>query len=169
MSEGGDKHDRPRSGITTRAVETVTALLILALGVLVIVDSVRVGRGWAADGPQAGFYPFYVGLTICACAVWVLIQQSLSRERRRFVGSRKLRPVLAILFPSIAYVAAIYFLGIYVSSALFLVGFMCWQGNYKLLKALPIGLAVPIAMFLLFEIWFKVPLPKGPLETWLGY
>jgi len=28
---------------------------------------------------------------------------------------------------------------------------------------------VPFALFLLFEIWFLVPLPKGPLEEFLGY
>jgi len=25
-----------------------------------------------------------------------------------------------------------------------------------------------VAFFLIFEIWFKVPLPKGPLEALLG-
>ena len=29
--------------------------------------------------------------------------------------------------------------------------------------------AVPIALFILFEIWFLVPLPKGPIEDLLGY
>jgi hypothetical protein len=26
-----------------------------------------------------------------------------------------------------------------------------------------------VAAFLIFEVWFLVPLPKGPLETRLGY
>jgi hypothetical protein len=26
-----------------------------------------------------------------------------------------------------------------------------------------------LALFLMFEKWFLVPLPKGPLEAWLGY
>ena len=29
-----------------------------------MVDSWRVGIGWAAEGPQAGFFPFYVGLIL---------------------------------------------------------------------------------------------------------
>ena len=30
------------------------------------------------------------------------------------------------------------------------------------------SIAVPIVFFLVFERWFLVPLPKGPLEHWLG-
>jgi putative tricarboxylic transport membrane protein len=30
-------------------------------------------------------------------------------------------------------------------------------------------LIVPVSMFLMFELWFMVPLPKGPLEALLGY
>jgi putative tricarboxylic transport membrane protein len=166
MNEGGDQ-----SGwsIKTKTVEAATALVILALGVLVVIDSIRVGRGWASDGPQAGFYPFYVGLILCASAIWVLIQQIRSKEQKHFVRWAELRRVCAILFPSVIYVVAIYLLGIYLSSAGFLLAFMVWQGKYSLWKALPISLGVPMVMFLMFEIWFRVPLPKGPLEAWFGY
>jgi putative tricarboxylic transport membrane protein len=46
---------------------------------------------------------------------------------------------------------------------------MVRQGKYNLPAALGVSLGVPIAMFLMFEIWFLVPLPKGPLEHLLGY
>ncbi|MEJ2624960.1 MAG: tripartite tricarboxylate transporter TctB family protein, partial [Pseudolabrys sp.] len=36
-------------------------------------------------------------------------------------------------------------------------------------KVLPVAIASPIAFFIVFEIWFLVPLPKGPFEHWLGY
>ena len=79
------------------------------------------------------------------------------------------RRVLAVLLPSIAYVAVLLSLGIYVSSAWFLVGFMRHQGKYAWSLALPIGIGVPLAMFGLFELGFGLPLPKGPLESWFGY
>jgi hypothetical protein len=60
-------------------------------------------------------------------------------------------------------------LGIYVASCLFIVVFMVLVGRENLLKALALGVAVPFALFLMFEKWFLVPLPKGPLEAWLGY
>jgi hypothetical protein len=25
-----------------------------------------------------------------------------------------------------------------------------------------------VVFYVIFEIWFKVPLPKGPFESWIG-
>ena len=60
-------------------------------------------------------------------------------------------------------------LGIYVASTLFIAYFMLRLGGYSVVKTLPVALGVSLAFFLIFEIWFKVPLPKGPLETFLGF
>jgi hypothetical protein len=32
-----------------------------------------------------------------------------------------------------------------------------------------ISLGIPLVTFLVFEKWFLVPMPKGPVEAWLGY
>ena len=32
-----------------------------------------------------------------------------------------------------------------------------------------VSVAVPGALFALFEIWFLLPLPKGPIEALFGY
>ena len=74
-----------------------------------------------------------------------------------------------MLVPTIVYVIVLAFVGIYVASALYIATFMIWQGKYRLLPTLVISVAVPVAIFLLFEIWFLVPLPKGPVEHLLGY
>jgi hypothetical protein len=31
-----------------------------------------------------------------------------------------------------------------------------------------ISIGVPIVTYMMFEWWFLVPLPKGPVEDWLG-
>jgi p-aminobenzoyl-glutamate transporter AbgT len=46
---------------------------------------------------------------------------------------------------------------------------MIINGGYTLARALPYAVIVPIVIFVMFEIWFLVPLPKGPLEVMLGY
>ena len=61
------------------------------------------------------------------------------------------------------------FLGLYVSSAIFIAFFMAWLGKYPLYKIVPVAILIPVALFFMFEVWFLVPLPKGPLETALGY
>jgi hypothetical protein len=32
-----------------------------------------------------------------------------------------------------------------------------------------VSVGFSVSTFLVFETWFLVPMPKGPLETWLGY
>ncbi len=158
-------------GVSTKAVEIVVAAAILAVGLLVIVDSRRVGAGWADDGPQAGYFPFYVGIILCIASVWTLLRVLFyaKADAGVFVSHKKLRLVMSVFVPSIVYVVAIYFIGIYVASAVFIGAFMYWHGRFSWTKIVPVSLAVPVSMFLLFEVWFLVPLPKGPLEALIGY
>ena len=162
----------PAGGLRTRWVELVFALLVAFAGGVVIYDSARIGAQWASDGPQAGSFPWLTGCALALSGGW-LAATTLWRWKRLeddvFVSWAKLKPVLAMLLPTIAYVVMIRLVGIYVASALFIVAFMLWQGRYRLLPAVGVSLAVPTVMFLLFEMWFLVPLPKGPLERMLGY
>jgi hypothetical protein len=64
---------------------------------------------------------------------------------------------------------AVSYIGIYVASAVFITIFMVWLGHYNVIVAVAIGVGFSVALFVIFEIWFLVPLPKGPLEAWLGY
>ena len=157
--------------VSARSVEIVVALAVIAFATVLIVDARRLGTGWASDGPEPGFYPFYVGLIMGAAALAVLVQQWRARAGASlaFVDPGKFRPVLAMLLPSLVYVAAIFVLGIYVASALFLFAFMKWQGRIATIKALLLAIAIPLLTFVLFELWFKVPLAKGPLEGALGF
>ena len=77
--------------------------------------------------------------------------------------------MLAVLVPTLAHILGIQLLGIYIASALFIAGFMRIAGRYGSLRAVVVGAAVGAVLFWLFEVQFLVPLPKGPLESWLGY
>ncbi|MFO1360901.1 MAG: tripartite tricarboxylate transporter TctB family protein [Burkholderiales bacterium] len=163
-----DDHDRPAA--STRTVELVVAALIFAFGATVIWDSVRLGARWGADGPQAGYFPFYVGLLICLSTGVVFFRALTSRAQssKPFVGRAALAQVMKMLVPSIGYAVLIKLVGIYVASTLFIAFFMRWLGKSPWAKTAAVALGVSVVFFLLFEIWFKVPLPKGPLEGWLG-
>lgn len=171
MSDREHRDGPAPRGPATKAVEIVVAALILAAGAVVVYDSHRIGAGWASDGPQAGYFPFYIGLLICLASGWILLQAIFTRHSSPsvFVSLRKLRLVLAVLLPAIGFVVAVYFIGLYVSAALFIAAFMRWQGRFSAMRILPVSLAVPILLFLMFEIWFLVPLPKGPVEALFGY
>ena len=150
-------------------MEIAVAAGFVALSLLVMADSIRVGRGWGSDGPEAGFYPFYVALALGISAASIVVRHWRLVSTERFVAAPELRRVLAVLVPTALYVGFLLLVGLYVSSAVFLAGFMRLQGKYAWPKALGLGIGVPIALFLLFERGFGLPLPKGPLENWLGY
>jgi hypothetical protein len=46
---------------------------------------------------------------------------------------------------------------------------MRWVGRHSWLAVVGLAVGIPVATFLIFEKWFLVPMPKGPLEAWLGY
>jgi putative tricarboxylic transport membrane protein len=166
MSEPEDQS--PTVG--TRVPELVVALLLMGLAVLVIVDSLRVGTGWGDEGPRSGYFPFYIGLALLASSGWIAVKQLLRwrTENPGFADRAQLGLVWAVLWPSSVYVASIDFLGIYAASFLLIAYFMFRHGKHKVPLTLAVAAGVPLAFFLVFEKWFLVPLPKGPLEAMLG-
>ena len=165
MNEGGEG----RPAFRQKSAEIVVAALFLLLGGIVIYDSVRLGARWGDDGPQAGYFPFYIALFVClASAVNLVVALLKKGEDRAFVEVGQLKLVLSVLVPSIIYVALIAWLGIYVASAIFVAFFMRWLGKYPWWQVAAVSIGNSVAFFLIFEMWFKVPLPKGPLENLLG-
>lgn len=164
--------DEPgQATVPTRYAELVVAAILMAVAVLVMWDSNRIGRGWAFDGPEAGYFPFYVGLILFISSLFTFARNLSVRGAGagNFVGRTQLALVLKVLIPSAVFVMLIDSLGIYVSATLFIAFFMWWLGRYPVRKIVPIAVLVPMALFVLFETWFLVPLPKGPLETALGF
>jgi hypothetical protein len=166
-----DDHGSARAGARTVVIDLVVAVVVFALGAIVGFDSYRLGASWDSDGPQAGYFPFYIALLICICSTVVFVQSfvRLGTDRRVFVTAGQFKQVLVILVPSTAYVFGVWLIGIYVSAALFISLFMRFAGHYSWLRSVVMGLVVSISAFVMFEIWFKIPLPKGPVERLLGY
>src|SRR5262245_37645053 len=117
-----DDNDTSPPATTYRMMELVVAAVAFLLGAVVITDSLRLGASWADDGPQAGYFPFYVGLAICISAAWTFfgVWRNPAVGRAAFVTQAQLRRILQMLVPAVIYVIAIAFVGIYVSSAIFL-------------------------------------------------
>lgn len=163
-------HESGGTGPSHRAVEVGVALFIAALGVIAVVGSMQIGSGWGADGPQAGFFPFYIGLIIViACAVNLAKIFMTPDDGEVFANWTQLRQVASVVVPTAVYVFVIPQIGIYVASALLIAVFMRWIGHYRWSVVAAISVAVPIFTFFMFEIWFLVPLPKGAVERMLGF
>jgi putative tricarboxylic transport membrane protein len=166
MTGGGNATDK---GPTQRSVELGLALLIGAFGVLVIYGSLIAGIGWGFEGPKAGFFPFYIGLIILGATVVNLINIVRDSDKRLFADKESLWKVASVTFPTAIFIALIYFLGMYVSGALLIGYFMLFISKYGWLRTALVAILVPLVTFIVFERWFLVALPKGPLEQFLGY
>jgi hypothetical protein len=158
---------------SVRVWEIVVAALFLAFGALIVWDSRRLGASWGSDGPQAGYFPFYIGVIICISSAINLFTAASRAARAPFVRWGQLRMVLIVMVPYTAYVALIsnpvYSLGIYEASVIFIAAFMRFLGKYSWSKTVLVSIGAMVVFFLMFEVWFKVPLPKGPIEALLGF
>jgi putative tricarboxylic transport membrane protein len=156
----------------SRWPELLLALALMAVAIVVIVDARRVGTGWDEfDGPRAGYFPFRIGCLLLLASGWIALKQLLSWRRAdpTFASRTQLGSVWAITWPMGLYVALVAPLGIYLASFLLIAYFMRRHGRYRLPALLAVALGVPLFFFFLFERWFLVALPKGPIEAWLGF
>jgi len=177
IAAAGDDHavvDRPgadRPIAQTRSVDIVVSLLLLALAVLLGWDSWRIGAGWASDGPQAGYFPFYLSVLMAAASLYGIASalRTANAERQAFVTWQQFERVMKVFLPTLAYCLLIQVLGLYVASFLLIAGFMWWVGRIAAWKALVISFVFTAVMFITFELAFDVIMPKGPLEAAFGF
>ncbi len=169
MNNPQDAGSQP-AGPGTRLPERIVAAGLLGLGALVITDSLRVGIGWAEDGPRSGYFPFYIGLLLAGSAAFILLHSLLqgARDDPEFASRAQLASVWSIAWPMAVYVGAIALLGIYLSSFLLIAFFMRRHGAWKWPSVLAVAVGVPLFFYLVFEKWFVVLLPKGPIERLFG-
>jgi hypothetical protein len=159
-------HETGGTGPSHRGVEIGVAVVMAAVGLTAIVGSLKVGAGWGGEGPQAGFFPFYIGSSLIIASAVNLAQVLLRpRDGELFAAWSQLRLVMAVVVPTAIYVLVIPYLGIYVSSALLIAVFMRWLGRYPWHIVGAVAIGMPVLTYFMFEMWFLVPLPKGPLET----
>ncbi len=163
--------DRPHRGLKNKTTEAIVAVVIFFIGVMMMIDGYRIGSGWAFDGPMPGYFPFRIG-AILSISSLVIFLRTVSGKRRNdkvFVTWERFKLVLKVLVPTVFYVLLTQLVGIYVASAVFIGAFMRMNGGFGWLKITSIIVCVSVTLFLMFEVWFLVPLPKGPLESLFGY
>ena len=156
---------------STRTAETVVYVVLVGLALLLAFDNWRTGMGWEADGPQAGYFPFYLSLILAAASIFGLVSIFLSRmdEGKIFVTRDQLRRVIQVFIPTLLFCLATQWLGLYVASFLLIAGFMWKVGRIALWKSLLTAFVFSVTMFVTFDIAFDVIMPKGPLEALFGY
>jgi putative tricarboxylic transport membrane protein len=157
--------------VTSRAsVEIGVYMALIALALVLGYDNVRSGAGWAADGPQAGYLPFYLCVILGGASLFGLVNVIVKRRgpAETFVTRDQMRRVLQVFVPSLLFCIAMEWLGLYAASFLLIAGFMRWVGRIAWWKSLATALLFAAVMFVTFEIAFDVLMPKGPIEALFG-
>ena len=156
---------------STRTVEIAVYLLLLGLSALMGFDNWRTGMGWASDGPQAGYFPFYLSVILAGASFFGLVTIFIAKTKDTdsFVTRDQLRRVMQVFVPTFLFCLFTQWLGLYVASFVLIAGFMWWVGRIAAWKSLVTSFVFTIAMFVTFEIAFDVIMPKGPLEALFGF
>lgn len=161
-------HLDKKSVVVMRTMEIVVALLFILFGLVVMVGSIKLGANWGSDGPEAGYFPFYISIIIvasCLVTLYRAITQKSHQSDQSFVDRLALKQVMSVLLPAIIFVLGVQLIGIYISSLIYISIFMIWLGKYPAWKAILVAICVSVALYMMFEYWFQVPLPHG---TWLN-
>jgi hypothetical protein len=161
--------DRPVA--RSRTVDLAVSLLLLAFAALMGWDNWRTGASWEADGPQAGYFPFYLSVLLGAAGIYGVITTMIARGwgQDAFVTREQAIRVLQVLVPTVLFVLLTQLLGIYAASFILTAGFMWFIGRIAVWKSILTSFLFTAAMFVTFEIAFNVIMPKGPLEAAFGY
>jgi hypothetical protein len=155
----------------TRTVEIIVMLVLLAIAGVLGFDNWRTGMSWEASGPQAGYFPFYLSVILAAASIYGLVRlfTTHAHETETFVTRDQFRRVLQMFLPTLAFCILMQWLGLYTASFLLVAGFMGIIGRIAWWKSLLTAAIFTVLMFITFEIAFDVLMPKGPIETLLGY
>ena len=167
-----DAEDSPTVANKNTA-DALVSVLTFVFGVVLMIEARRLGNGWTSDGPGAGYFPFYIGIIIVVASLGIFYQAvfSKARDTGAFVTRSQGVRVLSVLVPAALYVLVTMFLGLYVASAIYIAVFMITLGKYPPVRSVVLAVVIVAVFFLMFEVWFKVPLYKGSLDPlrFLGY
>lgn len=154
--------------------ELTAAGLTGALGLAAVIGSAELGASWTESGPEPGYFPFYVGLILLAASIgnalmaWRNRAADVDDGAEPLLNAEQARRLAGFALPLVAYVVLAVWVGLYVSSAIY-VAYNAWhRGGYRPLVSLAIGIGFALGLYLVFDYAFQVPLLKGPLEELLG-
>jgi hypothetical protein len=153
-----------------RRAEIFTSLFFVVIGSIVIVDAVRVGFRWGSSGPEAGWFPFYLAVGTLICSA-VITGKNLIRFKKegpssaRLIPEGALTPILWVLLPSIGMVLLTQLVGLHVAAAVFLAFYMRAVGKIGWITVVPVSILTPLALYIVFDRLFLIPLPGGMLGS----
>lgn len=156
-----------------RTADIVCAVVIACIGIVVIVDAVRLGSGWEMAGPQAGFFPCVLGTIVivgCLVIIWrAVTRRGVAKSTKPFIKRDAIASVLCVVVPATLMVLLTEFIGLYVAAAIYLLAYIRWVGGHGWRTVLSISILAPLIFYVVFDRIFLIPMPQGMLGEFLGF
>ncbi len=155
-----------------RTAEKVVALALVLAAAVLVREALRLPIAWTGTGPGAGFFPFWLAVGVAISSVLVFrksLRGANSGHGEPFIPAGAWKPLLVVFLPMVAIIGLLDYLGIYLGGAIYLAGYMWLVGRHRWHAIVLVSVLVPLALFLLFERWFLLPMPKGSLLELIIY
>ena len=155
-----------------RRAEIACAVALLIVAGVVAREAIRLDMGWGDSGPKGGFFPFWLAVILGSSSLSVLARAVFTSKQRigePFLTRERLGLVLMVLVPIALVVPLIETFGFYLPAFLYLFFYIRWTGQKPWLVTGTISFLFPFAIYLVFEKWFLIPLPKGLVEAYLQF
>ena len=148
-----------------RKADIIVALGLMLVGFIVLADTIRLGFGWGMSGPEAGFFPFYMGLGIIICTFFIVLRgiKTFKKEGpgKPIVVKGGLTQILWVLIPAAGMVLVTELIGLHLASLVFLVFYMRVVGKIRWTTVILVSVLIPLATYIVFDKLFLIPLPEG--------
>jgi putative tricarboxylic transport membrane protein len=148
-----------------RKADIAVALVLMAVGIAVVTDSLRLGTGWGKAGPGPGFFPFYLGLGVILCTVSILLKALRMYKKdgagKPLIGEGGLSQILWVLIPATGMVLLTELVGLHIATIFYLGFYMKVVGKMNWISVVIIGVLVPLSTYVVFDKIFLIPLPEG--------
>ena len=148
-----------------RKADIIIAFVLMAAGLLVIADSIRLGFGWGMSGPESGFFPFYMGLGTVLCTFFIALKAIRTYRKegtgKPLVEEGGMTQILWVLIPAIGMVLLTELIGLHLATVVYLAFYMAWVGKMHWGKVILLSILIPAVVYVLFDKIFLIPLPEG--------
>lgn len=147
-------------GKTNYLSEGIALFVIIILSILMMILSLSYGLGTLGK-PEAGLYPFAIGLFIFPLSVSLFISSLRSQKKGSILSREEIMTLLSFIGACVFWIIAMPYLGYPVVTLLatfFLCKIMKLEGW---LKPFILSAGTALFIFILFDYWLYIDLPRG--------
>jgi putative tricarboxylic transport membrane protein len=148
-----------------RRADIIVASGMMLIGIIALGDGIRLGFGWGLGGPKAGFFPFYMGLGIIICTIFIVVKAVKTYRKdgpgKPLIQEGGLTQILWILIPAIGVFLLTELIGLHLAAVFYLAFNIRVLGKMSWAKVILLSVLVPLSVYIIFDKMFLIPLPEG--------